>query len=794
MTKHERSWRRVVGRRLMGAAFMIGASALAPSCADQVVVQEAPTPSVLAPWMQTSVDKIDVLLVIDNSRSMADKQEILKLAVPDLVRQLVNPQCLLEDGTPAGQQPTDPLADCPVDGSAREFDPILNFHLGIVTSSLGGHGADACNAMNIPSENDKARLISRSGTGANDPVVEGWNGNSFLVWDPSAENPTHSPQGETDVDTLIANMATMVGGAGEIGCGYEGTLEAWYRFLVEPDPHQDVTIEGSSAVLGGTDSTLLAQRADFLRPDSLLAIIMLSDENDCSIRDGSSFYFAAQIHAPGTNEPFHLPRPRAACSEDVTSTNFQECCKSCGQSACAEKDGDGNCVRECDTSQDDCDSGPLDNFADNISLRCWDQRRRFGIDFLWPIERYVTGVTAQQVQDRHGNIVPNPLFSDLNPKDDNNALRDAGLVFVAGIVGVPWQDIARKNSSGQPDLLAGLNRAGEPIGGFQSADELDINGTWDVILGNPVAGIPPTDPLMLEGPEPRTGTNPVTGDPLQPPGSGPVNPINGSEYSIPNRGDLQYACIFPLVDVNLMPVSRDCTDPNETACDCSDPANDNPLCDPNLRTDQESAKAYPGIRELSLLKGVGQQGIVGSICPAQLIDLGPANFGYRPAINAIVERLKQAIDAQCLPRSLTPNEQGRVPCLIVEALTLGDPARCNATCSAPGRKPIAQDHPAVEAAQTDPLAAAAGYNCFCEIPQTAGEDLVACQISLDDNPINQSGNPVHGWCYVDATTVPPTGNPEIVAACPDTEQRIIRFVGNGHSTAGATLFISCSAD
>ena len=38
---------------------------------------------------QKAVDKIDLLFMIDNSISMADKQEILQAAVPDLVSRLV---------------------------------------------------------------------------------------------------------------------------------------------------------------------------------------------------------------------------------------------------------------------------------------------------------------------------------------------------------------------------------------------------------------------------------------------------------------------------------------------------------------------------------------------------------------------------------------------------------------------------------------------------------------------------------------------------------------------------------
>jgi hypothetical protein len=53
------------------------------------------------------------------------------------------------------------------------------------------------------------------------------------------------------------------------------------------------------------------------------------------------------------------------------------------------------------------------------------------------------------------------------------------------------------------------------------------------------------------------------------------------------------------------------------------------------------------------------------------------------------------------------------------------------------------------------------------------------------------GSQVNGWCYVDAMTTPPTGNPEIVSSCPDNEQRIMRFVGEGQAISGATLFLAC---
>ncbi|MEZ4293430.1 MAG: hypothetical protein R3B70_00515 [Polyangiaceae bacterium] len=70
---------------------------------------------------------------------------------------------------------------------------------------------------------------------------------------------------------------------------------------------------------------------------------------------------------------------------------------------------------------------------------------------------------------------------------------------------------------------------------------------------------------------------------------------------------------------------------------------DNPLCE-NPATGEASmqvrAKAYPGIRHLAVLRDMGSQGVVASVCPAQVVDPSQPNFGYRPAMAAIVERLK----------------------------------------------------------------------------------------------------------------------------------------------------------
>lgn len=529
-------------------------------------------------------DKVDIVLAIDNSRSMADKQEVLSLALTDLVQTLTNPPCIDANGNQT--QPANPQDACP-SGAARWFAPVADLHLGIISSSIGGHGADACQASSgiTASNNDKAHLLARSAPDvAND--IPTYQDKGFLLWDPTA---TYSPPGESDPAALAQTFKQMVVGVGQVGCGYESQLESWYRFLVDPAPYQSITVQNGQATPQGTDVELLQQRADFLRPDSMLVIMMLTDENDCSMIEGGQYYLAAQ-QLSSSASPFHLLRPRQECATDPNDP----CCMSCGQDpgSCPV---DPTCFVNGDPNQGIATLGDL---SDAPNLRCFDQKRRFGIDFLYPVDRYVQALTSATVQDRSGQIVPNPLFSDLNPSDANSTIRDPGLVVLGGILGVPWQEIARNPA----DLTAG----------FKSAQELSASGTWSTILGAPENYVPPSSALMVESVATR-GT--------------------ALDRSIPENDDLQYACTFPLL------TPRDCSVPGTAACDCPQGAPASPLCDDSEPTLQIAAKAYPSLRPLSVIQGVGERGVTASICPAQITDASATDYGYRPAIRALIERM-----------------------------------------------------------------------------------------------------------------------------------------------------------
>jgi hypothetical protein len=98
---------------------------------------------------------------------------------------------------------------------------------------------------------------------------------------------------------------------------------------------------------------------------------------------------------------------------------------------------------------------------------------------------------------------------------------------------------------------------------------------------------------------------------------------------------------------------------------------------------QTSAKAYPGARELQVLKDFGDNAIVASICPKVTTTADPAsdpNYGYNPAVGAIIARLKDALKGKCLPRQIQTDPEGQVLCKVIEA----QKADCN--CGLAGRE------------------------------------------------------------------------------------------------------------
>jgi hypothetical protein len=266
--------------------------------------------------------------------------------------------------------------------------------------------------------------------------------------------------------------------------------------------------------------------------------------------------------------------------------------------------------------------------------------------------------------------------------------------------------------------------------------------------------------------------------------------------------DLQFACIFPL------PTPRQCTDDNADSCDCAAEfaPYERPLCeypaDPKAHGVQRFAKAYPGLRELGVLQGVKENGIVASICakhaqPAPgLTEAADASYGYNPAVSAMGNIIIARLARQCLPRPLSVEtdpsspSRGEVPCAVVEALP-GRGATCNCDESH-GRSALGASDAKLSATVIDELwsegqcGGQSGLDChdycFCKIAPLAGASRDACQNGNEDAS-------TFGYCYIDPAQG--IGNPALVATCPAANQRSLRFVGDGLPANGSTTFVAC---
>jgi hypothetical protein len=568
---------------------------------------------------QVQANKLDVLFVLDNSVGMAKKQALLSASLPTFIKRLTNPLCVDANGTPVATQPASGTEACA--SGHRQFTPVTDMHLGAISTSLGAHGGSVCSAPaagddpSITHLDDQAELLPTKRTG-----VASYQDQGFQAYDPAGKT------GVSDVTTLTSQVQAMITSAGEHGCGYEAPLEAMYRFLVDPNPPAGIAKVGSTSVSTGTNHELLAQRAAFLRPDSSVAIVVLSDENDCSIVDSGVGWFVGATS--------HMPASTQACAADPNDP----CCRSCAQNETAPPKG---CLAlsadpVCSQNTTPGTYQTLDNLHDSLNLRCFDQKQRFGFDLLNPVERYSVGLTNPQVRDGDGNLVANPLFA----ARDGKPARSASLISISFIVGAPWEDLASTDSLGSAKLT------------YLDGANLESKQRWPLLLGDPSKNLKPSDPLMIESNTPRSGTSPLTGRALVPATSQDptANPDNGHEQNIPDLADLEFACIFPFV------TPQPCA-PGDSTCACAPPkdgdtsqieAENSPICQPPsggpVETTQYFGKAYPGARELTVARALGARAVPASICPKNATQAAAASYAYVPALESLVDRLAATLE------------------------------------------------------------------------------------------------------------------------------------------------------
>ncbi|MCA9644218.1 MAG: hypothetical protein KC492_26170, partial [Myxococcales bacterium] len=379
--------------------------------------------------------QLDLLFVVDNSAGTHVHHERLAESVGDLIRRLRNPDCIAQHGTRS--TPASPGEACP-NGGERVHAPVSDLNVGVITSSLGAGGSQYCDL-----QDDQAHLV---------PTL------ADSLPGASADGVYELRQGG-DVEGLVGNVQAAIRSTGQSGCGFEMPLEAMFRFLSDPAPYATLahvpcssSDPGNSCIqLQGTDDALLAQRRAFLRPGSTVAVVMVGDENDCSVTAGGQYWFAFEPDV-------FAARPTKTCDIDPNDS----CCYSCAQAQ----------VAGCPSKDSECIDTPAEG---EVNLRCWDQKRRMGIDFLYPVDRYIGGLRKKTITQANGDEIANALFAD--------GTRSPNQVHFLTLGGVPADYITETQADGSIR--------------YRDNSELTGAGSWSQLVGNPSTYQPPQDSFMV---------------------------------------------------------------------------------------------------------------------------------------------------------------------------------------------------------------------------------------------------------------------------------------------------------
>jgi len=172
---------------------------------------------------------LDILFVVDNSPSMIEEQQSLASSFPRMIDILGT----LDDGLP-------------------------NLHIGVVTSDLGTSGSLTPPAPPVGAVGNGG--CADTGMAGNLVQVSGMT-ERFLS-DIAAPDGTRTTNFTGELRDAFGTLALV----GDLGCGFEQHLGAM-RSALDNNP----------------------TNAGFLRPDANLAVVILADEDDCSVADSAFF-------------------------------------------------------------------------------------------------------------------------------------------------------------------------------------------------------------------------------------------------------------------------------------------------------------------------------------------------------------------------------------------------------------------------------------------------------------------------------------------------------------------------
>ncbi|MEM1414476.1 MAG: hypothetical protein AAGH15_06235, partial [Myxococcota bacterium] len=206
---------------------------------------------------------LDLLFVIDNSGPMEQEQASLVDEIPALLRALT-------EGL---------LRDRETDAEVLAFAPVQRMHIGVVTSDMGAGGQIVPTCANSAFGDDG--ILRTLGNFASIARRCAARNPSVQVYDASLPNQLEQVE-------AVANDVACVA-EGTDGCDFEQHLDAALKAITPPES----PLRFQEGTLGNGDVN-----AGFIRPGATLAIVVLADEDDCSILD-PDLYNPGSTRYPG---------------------------------------------------------------------------------------------------------------------------------------------------------------------------------------------------------------------------------------------------------------------------------------------------------------------------------------------------------------------------------------------------------------------------------------------------------------------------------------------------------------
>jgi hypothetical protein len=221
------------------------------ACSSRTLVAPVSAPSQTTnDTFQASVNrKIDILFMVDNSQSMAPLQDKLLANFPVFMNIL--------KGLPGG---------------------LPDVHIAVVSSDTGPGQFDQTSGHCAFMGDHGSFQTAPRGTCTASPLNAG---ETFLA--ASNNQGTKNYTGDiTDAFTCIAKL-------GDQGCGFEGQLKS-VRWALDPNNPAGNNNNGGST--------------SFLRDDAFLAVILITNEDDCSVPDDSPLFDSSQRSMSDQYGPF----------------------------------------------------------------------------------------------------------------------------------------------------------------------------------------------------------------------------------------------------------------------------------------------------------------------------------------------------------------------------------------------------------------------------------------------------------------------------------------------------------